>query len=217
MRLFCIAGGLLLTLKCLRQHRTFPPLDYLAMGKNVFSQINDMFIQKEVTTLFRSCAASKFGGKKKKTRERRQEGFSFVAKGQHKHKTAGCRRLGSASNPDQEFREKVNRDSRTWPGPSPLCPHVEPPSMQTIRICNTWHGQCAVRVNTLPLPLLHHNCELKRYSIHTVPQGGHEITRHHLFWGVNGDLRALAIVDTNDLYNYKIIEKKLKIFIKIFF
>lgn len=30
------------------------------MGKNVFSQINDMFIQKEVATLFRSSAASKF-------------------------------------------------------------------------------------------------------------------------------------------------------------
>lgn len=37
----------------------FPP-GYLAMGKNVFSQINDMFIQEEVTTLYRSLAASKF-------------------------------------------------------------------------------------------------------------------------------------------------------------
>lgn len=27
------------------------PLGYLVMGKNVFSWINDMFIQKEVTTL----------------------------------------------------------------------------------------------------------------------------------------------------------------------
>lgn len=42
------------------------PLGYLAMGKNVFSQINDMFIQKEVATLFRSSAASKF------QRERRE-------------------------------------------------------------------------------------------------------------------------------------------------
>ena len=34
------------------------PLGYLVMGKNVFSQINDMFIQKEVATLFRSPACS---------------------------------------------------------------------------------------------------------------------------------------------------------------
>lgn len=40
------------------------PRGYLAMGKNVFSQINDMFIQKEVATLFRSSAASKFQRKK---------------------------------------------------------------------------------------------------------------------------------------------------------
>lgn len=37
-----------------------PLLRYLAMGKNVFSQINDMFIQEEVATLFRSSTASKF-------------------------------------------------------------------------------------------------------------------------------------------------------------
>lgn len=40
------------------------------MGKNVFSQINDMFIQKEVTTLFRSSAASKFERKNESEQER---------------------------------------------------------------------------------------------------------------------------------------------------
>ena len=61
------------------------PLGYLAMGKNVFSQINDMFIQKEVTTLFRSSAASKFERKNESERERETESvcdteiiFSFV-------------------------------------------------------------------------------------------------------------------------------------------
>ena len=34
------------------KHWLLPPLGYLAMGKNVFSQINDMFIQKEVAALF---------------------------------------------------------------------------------------------------------------------------------------------------------------------
>lgn len=43
------------------------------MGKNVFSQINDMFIQKEVTTLFRSSAASKFGRKNESEQERETE------------------------------------------------------------------------------------------------------------------------------------------------
>lgn len=46
------------------------PLGYLVMGKNVFSQINDMFIQKEVTTLFRSSAASKFERKNESKQER---------------------------------------------------------------------------------------------------------------------------------------------------
>lgn len=49
------------------------PLGYLVMGKNVFSQINDMFIQKEVTTLFRSSAASKFGRKNESEQERETE------------------------------------------------------------------------------------------------------------------------------------------------
>lgn len=49
------------------------PLGYLAMGKNVFFQINDMFIQKEVTTLFRSSAASKFKRKNESERERETE------------------------------------------------------------------------------------------------------------------------------------------------
>lgn len=66
------------------QHRTFP-LGYLAMGKNVFSQINDMFIQKEVTTLFRSSAASKFERKmrvsergRQRVREKEKEFFLLV-------------------------------------------------------------------------------------------------------------------------------------------
>lgn len=36
------------------------PLGNLVMGKNVFCQINDMFIQKEVAALFRSSVVSKF-------------------------------------------------------------------------------------------------------------------------------------------------------------
>lgn len=39
----------------------------------MFSQINDMFIQKEVTTLFRSSAASKFGRKNESEQERETE------------------------------------------------------------------------------------------------------------------------------------------------
>lgn len=45
---------------CLYYNTGHFPLGYLAMGKNVLSQINDMFIQKEVTTLFRSSTASRF-------------------------------------------------------------------------------------------------------------------------------------------------------------
>lgn len=66
-RLFCTGGGHLKPQQsegpaCVTAPEIFP-LGYLAMGKNVFSQINDMFIQKEVATLFRSSAASKFEGK----------------------------------------------------------------------------------------------------------------------------------------------------------
>ena len=66
-RFFCTGGGHLKPQQsegpaCVTALEIFPFV-YLAMGKNVFSQINDMFIQKEVATLFRSSAASKFQGK----------------------------------------------------------------------------------------------------------------------------------------------------------
>lgn len=48
------------------------------MGKNVFSQINDMFIQKEVATLFRSSAASKFQRKKENKGAQIEDGPLFA-------------------------------------------------------------------------------------------------------------------------------------------
>lgn len=48
------------------------------MGKNVFSQINDMFIQKEVATLFRSSAASKFQRKKENKGTQIEDGPLFA-------------------------------------------------------------------------------------------------------------------------------------------
>lgn len=76
-RLFCTDGGHLNLLRsegpvCVTNPGHFP-LGYLAMGKNVFCQINDMFIQKEVAALFRSSTASKFERKNESERERETE------------------------------------------------------------------------------------------------------------------------------------------------
>lgn len=57
---------------CLYYNTGHFPLGYLAMGKNVLSQINDMFIQKEVTTLFRSSTASRFLAKESFECERKK-------------------------------------------------------------------------------------------------------------------------------------------------
>lgn len=116
------------------------PVGYLAMGKNVFSQINDMFIQKEVTTLFRSSAASKFGRKNESKPERETErecSFSPILDDSSHHMglISGLFQVHMFSRIEILTRLWKLASNGTWsPNSCSLCDPLRPPSVQTIRI-----------------------------------------------------------------------------------
>lgn len=113
------------------------PVGYLAMGKNVFSQINDMFIQKEVTTLFRSSAASKFERKNESKPERgteRECSFSLILDNSSNRMGLIYRLVHMFSRIDVTRLWKLASNGTWSPNSCSLCDPVSPPSVQTIRI-----------------------------------------------------------------------------------